>query len=209
MWWETLNNLQQVMFIIATIATALMIILIIMMLIGMDSGEAFDGDIGADMDVDGGDFDDAGDIFNHESFFSIGGLKIITIRGMLAFLSIGGWVVYLLAEKNQAWFAILIGILCGAAAAVLLAYVMKAIFSLESSGNLDYNTAIGKQGSVYIRIPKNNTGKGKIIFTHQGKMVEVDAITKDVEDILTKSEVRIVGIENETTLIVEAIKEMK
>lgn len=209
MWWESLNNLQQVMFIIATVATALMIILIIMMLIGMEGGEAYDGDISGDVDaadIHGGDFHDGGDVFNHESFFSLGGLKIVTVRGALAFFSIGGWVVYLMAESSPAWLAIIIGILSGAVAAVLLAYIMKAIFSLESSGNLDYGTAIGKTAVVYIRIPKAGSGKGKVMFTHQGKMVEVDAITKEIEDILAKKEVTIVGLENDTTLIVESMK---
>jgi len=208
MWWENLNNLQQVMFIIATVATALMIIMIIMMLIGMDGGESFDGDIGADFDgsdLDSGDLDDAGDAFNSESFFSIGGLKIITIRGALAFFSIGGWVVYLMAESNPVWLAILIGVICGLAAAIMLAYVMRALFKLESSGNLNYNTAIGKVAVVYIRIPKSGMGKGKVIFTHQGRMVEVDAITKDTEEIMPKKEVKILGLENETTLIVKVI----
>jgi len=209
MWWENLSNLQQVMFIIATVATALMIILIIMMLIGMEGGEAYDGDVAGDMDaadIHGGDFHDGGDVFNHESFFSLGGLRIITIRGALAFFSIGGWVVYLMAESSPVWLAIIVGILSGAVAAILLAYVMKAIFSLESSGNLDYSTAIGKVAAVYIRIPKNGSGKGKVMFTHQGKMVEVDAITKASEDIMAKKEVTIIGLENDSTLIVETIK---
>lgn len=203
MWWESLSNLQQVMFIIATVATALMVVLIIMMLIGMESGEAFDGDIDADIDFD--DFDGA-DVFNQESLFSLGGLKIITIRGVLAFFSIGGWVVYLLLDSTKVWLAILIGVVCGLSAAILLAYVMRAIFRLESSGNLDYRTAINKNAVVYIRIPKNAIGKGKVMLSHQGKLIEVDAITKDKEDILTKSEVKIIGLEDDTTFLVERIK---
>lgn len=205
MWWTQLNQLQQITFIIASVATALMIILIIMMLIGMEGSDSFDGDIGPDMDA--GDLDDAGDAFNHESFFSIGGLKIVTLRGALAFFSIGGWVVYLLAESMESWLAILIGFVAGAVAAVLLAIIMKAIFSLESAGNLDYTTAIGKTATVYIRIPKNGNGKGKIMFTHQGRLVEVDAITKYDGDIIAKHEVTIVGLENETTLIVKPLED--
>jgi len=208
MWWDSLNNLQQVMFIIATVATSLMIILIIMMLIGMDGGEAFDGDIDVDAnldDVDDGSFGGSSDVFNQESFFSLGGLKIVTIRGVLAFLSIGGWVVFIMADSSPVWLAILIGVLSGSVAAVLLAFVMRAIFRLESSGNLDYSTAVGKTATVYIRIPKNNEGKGKIMLVHQGKMIEVDAITKEVNEIITKKEVIIVGLEDDTTFIVKSI----
>ncbi|MDY0318101.1 MAG: hypothetical protein RBQ64_05925 [Candidatus Izemoplasmatales bacterium] len=210
MWWDSLNGLQQVMFIIATVATSLMIILIIMMLIGMDGGESFDGDIDVDVDlddVDGGAFGDSADVFNQDSFFSLGGLKIITLRGMLAFFSIGGWVIFMMADTSPIWLAVIVGVLSGAIAAILLALVMRSIFRLESSGNLDYSTAIGKMATVYIRVPKNNEGKGKIMLTHQGKMIEADAITKDKNDILSKKEVKIIGLEDETTFLVEAINQ--
>ncbi|MBN2540621.1 MAG: hypothetical protein JXB08_03745 [Bacilli bacterium] len=212
MWWDSLTNLQQVAFIIATAATAIMVILIIMMLIGMDGGEAFDGDVGMDFDMDGDvDVDDMSgiDAFNHDSFFSIGGLKIVTIRGVLAFFSIGGWMVYALADTMNIWGAILIGVAAGAIASILLAYAMKAIFRLESSGNLDFRSAIGKTAVVYIRVPKNNSGRGKVMLTHQGRLLEVDAITKGSEDIIAKHEVKIVGLENETTLVVSILEEEK
>lgn len=219
MWWDNLTNLQQVTFIIATTATAIMIIFIILMLIGMDGAESFDGDVDLDVDVDADvdfdtdvDFDDvdAGiDIYNHDSILSISGLRIVTIRGALAFFSIGGWTVYLLAETMQVWLAIVLGVLAGAVAAVLLAYAMRAAMKLESSGNLDYKTAVGKTATVYIRIPKELTGKGKVIFNHQGKMVEVDAVTKGLEDIIAKREVTIIGLQDETTLVVKKIEEEK
>ncbi|XMB72073.1 hypothetical protein RJI07_08190 [Mycoplasmatota bacterium WC30] len=217
MWWDNLSNLQQVSFIIAISATIIMVIFIILMLIGMDGAESFDGDVDIDIDFDGDmdfegdmDFDDVDgasgvDAYNHDSILSISGLRILTIRGVLAFFSIGGWTVYLLADNVKTWLAVFIGVVAGAIASVLLAMAMKAIMKLESSGNLDYKGAIGKIAVVYIRIPKNALGKGKIIFNHQGKMLEVDAITKGNEDIIAKKEVKIIGLENETTLVVEKL----
>ncbi len=207
MWWDSLTSLQQIMFIIATSATAIMIIMIIMMLLGMDNGDAFDGDVDMDFDMDG-DIDGT-DIFNNDSIISISGLKIVSIRGILAFFSIGGWVTYGLAATAKPWVAILIGALVGCIAAVIVAVVMRLIMKLESSGNLDYRTAVGKTAVVYIRIPKSNSGKGKVMFTHQGRLVEVDAITKQDQDIIAKHEVVIIGVENETTLVVKTIEEDK
>lgn len=212
MWWDNLSNLQQISFIIGTTATIIMIIFIVLMLIGMDGGESFDGDIDLDMDLDIDDFDGSSDVdvYNHDSVSSISGLRILTIRGALAFLSIGGWTVYILADNVSAFLAILIGVVAGAIAAILLAMAMKAILRLESSGNLDYSTAIGKTATVYIRVPKDADGKGKVIFNHQGKMIEVDAMTKEKEDILAKKEVKIIGLEDETTLVVKInIEEVK
>ncbi len=216
MWWDNLTNLQQISFIIGTASTIIMFIFIVLMLIGMD-GDSFDGDVDLDMDMDfdtdidiNVDIDDMDgssdvDIYNNDGIGSISGLRIVTIRGVLAFFSIGSWTVYLLADNVSVWVAILIGGISGAIAAVLLAIAMKAILKLESSGNLDYSTAVGKTATVYIRVPKESIGKGKVIFNHQGKMVEVDAITKDKEDILNKTEVKIIGLVDETTLVVKKI----
>lgn len=215
MWWESLTSLQQTSFVIATIATLLMIIFIIMMLMGMDGAESFDGDVDFDMDMDVDadfdtdiDFDDVDapvDVYNNDSIVSISGLKVVTIRGGLAFFSIGGWVLFILLENNQVWLSLLLSFVAGSIAAVLLAYAMRAVMKLESSGNLNYMTAVGKTAEVYIRIPKNSSGKGKIMFNHQGRMIEVDAITKENNDITSKNEVRIVGLDNETTLVVKKI----
>ncbi|MBI9009024.1 MAG: hypothetical protein JEZ05_03250 [Tenericutes bacterium] len=219
MWWDSLSNLQQTSFIIATVATVLMIIFIIMMLMGMDGADSFDGDVDFDMDVGGDvDFDTdvdfnaadgAVDVYNNDPIISISGLRIVTVRGALAFFSIGGWVVFLLADTMQIWLAIVLGFIAGGIAAILLAITMKAVMRLESSGNLDYRTAIGKTAAVYIRVPKNSLGKGKVIFNHQGRMVEVDAINRGTEDLTTKTVVSIIGLENETTLIVKLLEEEK
>ena len=217
MWWESLTNLQQVSFIIATTATAIMIIFIILMLIGMDGAESFDGDVDLDVDVDMDidadididEVDGSIDIYNNDSILSISGLRIVTIRGALAFFSTGGWPLDLFAESMPVWLAVILSILTGAVASILLAYAMRAAMKLESSGNLHYQTAVGKTAVVYIRIPKELTGKGKVLFNHQGKMVEVDAVTKGKEDIISKREVKIVGLQDETTLVVKKIEEEK
>lgn len=205
MWWENLSSLQQVSFVLAVASTAIMIIFIILMLIGMDGSDSFDGGVEVDFDADL-DFDDIDasvDLYNDEPFVSISGLRILTIRGVLAFFSIGGWLVYALADSVRVWLALLLGVVAGAVAAVLLAYAMKAAMRLENSGNLSYQSAIGKTAVVYIRVPKEASGKGKIIFNHQGRMVEVDAMTNEANDILAKKEVKIIGLHDDTTLVVK------
>ena len=209
MWWDSLTNLQQIAFVLATASTVIMIIFIILMLIGMDGTDSFDGgidvDVDMDVDIDFDDIDATVDVYNNDSLISISGLKILTIRGVLAFFSIGGWVVYAVGDTMQVWVALLLGFLSGAVAAVLLAYAMKAAMRLETSGNLTYRTAVGKTAVVYIRIPKKSSGKGKVMFNHQGRMVEVDAMTQSENDIIAKKEVKIIGLHDETTLIVKEL----
>jgi membrane protein implicated in regulation of membrane protease activity len=191
-WWEQLSSFQQGMFIVAVSASFVMLIFLILMLIGIE-GTDFDG------------VDDMSDIdfLNDEPFTGIGGLKILTIRGILAFISMGAWTAYVLVNWMHPLWASAIGVVVGAISAYLLALAFRATYKLESSGNLDYVNAVGQFGTVYIRVPKSKSGKGKITLTIQERYIEVDAMTEFDQDLLPKSIVEVVSIEDTTTLIVK------
>jgi len=210
-WWESLTAFQQSMFVIASTATIIMIIFLILMLFGLH-GDSFDGgvDVSGDFDpsaVGHGDFDASihgdTDVFNHEPLSSFSGLKIITVRGVLAFLSVGAWVAFLVSTSLNAWFASMFGIVSGAIASILLAYAFKQMMKLESEGNIQYENALGKNGTVYMRIPANKMGKGKVNVTIQEHFVEVDAITPELTDIKPGEIIIVTGVENENTVIVK------
>lgn len=193
MWWSSLTDFEQVVFIMASSATILMLLLLVLMIVGIDSAESFDGGLDS-IDVD---------VFNDEPFSAIGGLKIISIRGVLAFFSFGGWTTYLFAGSVSDGLALLFGFIVGAIFMVLTAYIFKQIYRLESSGNINYKTAIGKQAIVYMRVPKSKSGTGKVTLIHQERMVEVDAVTESETDIMPKTQVEVVGLDGPNTLVVK------
>ena len=195
LWWSELMALQQISFIIAVTATVIMLIFLLLMMFGMD-----------DATYDGG-FQDADlDFLSDEPLSAISGLKIFTIRGALAFLSISAWIIYIFAPVMHIAWVLLLAILLGLTASTLQAYAFRAAMKLESSGNLDYNRAIGKTATVYIRIPQKRTGKGKVILSLEDRFLEVDALTDDESDLLAKTMVDIIGLENDTTLVVSIKK---
>lgn len=196
MWWESLSVFQQVMFVIAVSSTAVMLIFLVLMLIGID-GTDFDGVDAPDLDID---------LLNDEPLSGIGGLRILTLRGILAFLSIGAWSAYLLVDVMRPIFASFIGIVLGLIAAYLQALAYRAMMKLESSGNIDYKNAIGKTGTVYMRVPKKNSGKGKITLVIQERYAEIDAVTEEEEDILPKTSIVVIGLLDPTTLIIKTNK---
>jgi amino acid transporter len=211
-WWDNLNAFQQTTFVIASIATVIMFIFLVLMFFGLHDG-SFDGGLDstgdADFDpssMDHPDFDASihgdSDIFNHDSFSSFSGLKLFTLRGILAFLSVGSWVAFLLNDTLNPWLSTFFGILSGGFASFLLAYAFKQMWKLESEGNVHYENAIGKTGTVYIKVPANKQAKGKVNLTLQERYIEVDAITSDLEDIIPGSEIVVVGVESENTIIV-------
>ena len=194
MWWSSMSTLEQVLFVLASSSTAIMIIFLILLLLGFDTDE-FDGVDLPDMDVDG---------INDDPLTGIAGLKVLTLRGVLVFLAIGSWTAFLLVGALNVWFGLLIGLATGVIAAYIQALAFRATLKLESAGNVDYQNAVGKTGTVYLRIPKNRSGKGKISLILQDRLVEVDAITEEDEDIMPKSSVEVVRLLDSATLIVKS-----
>jgi membrane protein implicated in regulation of membrane protease activity len=194
MWWDSMSALEQVLFVLASSSTAIMIIFLVMLLLGFDTDE-FDGIGDPDVDFDG---------INDDPFTGIAGLKILTLRNALVFLAIGSWVAFLLVSSLGVWLGIILGLVAGMIAAFLQALAFRATLKLESAGNLDYSNAIGKKGTVYLRIPHGRSGKGKVSILVQERLTEIDAVTDEKEDILPKTSVEVVGLLDSATLIVKS-----
>lgn len=191
MWWEQLSRFQQIMFIIATSSSGVMLIFLVLMAIGIDNSE-FDGIDEIDIDV-----------INDEPLIGFAGLRILTLRGILVLLSMGAWTAFLVEPYMHVLLALGLGLVVGLISAYLVALAFRASLKLESTGNIDYKHAVGKDATVYIRIPKNRSGKGKVTLNLQERFIEVDAITDEDEDLLNQSKVEVIDIYDETTLIVQ------
>jgi len=194
MWWDSMSTLEQILFVLASSSTAIMIIFLILLLLGFDTDE-FDGIGTPDIDIDG---------INDEPITGIAGLKVLTLRGVLVFLAIGSWTAFLLMNGLPNWAALLIGVAAGIIAAFLQALAFRATLKLESVGNIDYSNALGKSGTVYMRIPKARTGKGKVSIIVQDRLVEVDAVTEEKEDLLPQASIEVVGLLDSATVIVKS-----
>lgn len=165
MFWESLGLVGQIYFIIGCVASGLLLIQLILLLIG------FSGD----SDVDMGDSDP-----------SDGGLGIFTVKGLIAFFAIGSWVALASLKGGLPWgWTIPIFFVSGALALVGVGFLYKYAYKLTSNGTMSPEQAIGKTGEVYLTIPANNGGAGKLTITVQGKSTEVDCITYDAEPIMT------------------------
>ena len=189
-WWNELDLIQQIFALIALPSTVLIIIQTVLLLIGI-GGES-DTDVDVD-DVDGIDLPDDG-------------LAIFSIRGILSMLCITGWVAVALLETSlPAGVSIGIAIACGVATLIGMAYLMRAVNRLQSSGNIDVGNCIGKIAEVYIPIPAAGSGSGKVNLTVQEKFSEFTAITTAVEQLKTGSYVRVVAVNEAGVLVVEPI----
>ena len=89
-----------------------------------------------------------------------------------------------------------------------MAYLMKLIYRLQSSGNIDIGNAIGKVGQVYIPIPAGGKAGGKVTVTVQERLAEFDAITIGDTTLATGTYVRITAVGDSGVLVVEPISQV-
>lgn len=189
-WWNAMSVLQQVLVSIAGTATVITIIQTILVIIGFGDGSDVDIDVGEDVPVD--------------SLVNIGSLRIFTLRGIISGLAIGGWLGYAIAAIGaEDWLIIIISIVGMFLSMVLYAVAWRAAMKLQSDGTLNLNNAVGKKARVYIPIPANRSGFGKVTLTVQERFFEADAVTDDSEKLMTESEVEVIGLVDENTLLVK------
>ena len=220
-WWQEIGLLGHVMACAAIPMTVVLILQLVMMLIGIgfggDSdadgdGDDFDFDDGLDGDMDG-DFDaDAdsnlevdvlGDGNSAEHEQEAGTVKLLTVRGIVAFFAIGGWAgLAALGGGIPGIFAIMIAMLAGAAAMQFAALVIKWALRMQSSGNLDPRNAVSKIATVYITIPPARASSGKVTLVLQDRFVEMEAVTDSAAALKTGTEVEVVGVTGQSCLIV-------
>ncbi len=186
-WWYSLSIIQQIFLCIAIPSTLILLIQTVLVLFGLGDNDA-DADIDADTDLDSD------------------GLALFSIRGIMSMLAVMGWsAVALLETSLYEAISIIISAVLGLATLFAIAYIMKLVSKLQASGNIDMGSAVNKVGEVYIPIPPNASGSGKINLTVQEKYCEFNAITTYSETLKTGAYVRVVAVNEAGMLLVEPI----
>ncbi|MCH5351151.1 MAG: hypothetical protein J1F39_04195 [Clostridiales bacterium] len=219
MWWEAMNILQRTAFIIACAATLILIIQIIIMLVGGEveadvSADATDisgaTDVDLDLDVDGDGVPDGAASDGVSSGSASGaahfGFRLLSLRSILAFLAVGGWVAYTVGYVLNWYVALPIALVAGFAAACLMAAAIIGIEKLQANGTVNPNTAISKSGTVYLVIPPKRSGKGKVSILVSERYKEYEAVTDSEESLPTGAAVTVIAHLGDNLLLVKKTK---
>lgn len=178
---------------------------------GHDVGGAIHGEVGSDIGADAGVPDAAAhDLHHHPAKTAIdhGSSKlfaILSLRGIvaaMAFFGIGG-LIALAADQSDAT-ALAIAAACGALALYAVYWVMQALASLQAEGTVRLSRAVGQPATVYLRIPGQRTGAGKIQINLQNRTMEYEAVTQG-DAIPTGARVVVVGVVNPQTVEVRPL----
>ncbi|MDD4780072.1 MAG: hypothetical protein PHT02_05580 [Tissierellia bacterium] len=209
-WWNGLTVLEQVFYYCAIPATIILVIQTIASILGIgsDGGDVdvdFDGDIDTSFDSNTIDFGDtSAESTSVDAVESASSLRFFSIRGIVAFFSLFGWVGVVLSEAGLNVFIVFfIATVCGLIGMLLIAIMFYLISKMQRSGNINIRNAIDQKGQVYLTIPANMTGKGKINVTIQERYSEINAMTKNEHPITTGTMVRVVDVIDINTLLVE------
>jgi len=185
----------------AVIGGTLFVLRMLTMVVGgLDFGDSdlpadFDGGFDGDMDFDG-------EVDHPSSDFSF---KFLSLQGLTAFFMMFG-IVGLALYRANLWGVISIagGSLAGMITVWIIGLVFTAMLRLQRDGTINIKNAVGQQGSVYLNIPANGNGQVQVVV--QGALKIFDAVSKENKKIPTGQKVKVVGVVDNSTLIVTILE---
>lgn len=133
------------------------------------------GVVDAGGDVDAGDGHDGG-----HGHLASEGLDLMSVRALsagVAFFGLGGLAG--LATPLGLLAAIPLALIAGTAAMFGTAVAMRWMLGFDDDGTVSIHGAVGATGTVYLTIPGERKGAGKVTLTLQNRIVEYQAVTSD------------------------------
>jgi len=206
-WWSQLSSGEQFFWGTAIISTILFVLQTALTFLGLDSSADVEMDLDGDLDVDlSGDVELDTDGADGSEFGLDSDFRVFSIRSIIAFFTFFSWGGILILNAGLSiYLAILVGLGFGVTAMFFVAWVLFKVANMTEIGTEDLSLAIGQSGEVYIPIPRERTGKGRVqIIISQG-IKELEAITDDTR-IATGEKVIVIDILPDNTLIVERKK---
>ena len=182
-WLNSLEPALKIYWIIAGIASLLFIIQMILTFIGMDSADDADSSFGGDLEENA-----------PSQFFSI--------RNLVNFFLGFGWggVCFYNSFSAKIWVTVF-AFLTGICFVLLFFFLLKQFLKLEKNNTFKIEDTINQTVDVYLSIPAEKTGKGKIQTSVKGSFHEINAMTEG-EKIPTGSKAKIIEIiDNQTVLV--------
>lgn len=184
--WSTLEMVEKIYWIFAIPSTFAFIILLAFTFIG----GGVDTDMGeADADVDGDD--------------GIG-FQFFTLKNLVAFFTIFAWSGLASLDSGLSiGVTVIISVVCGIVMMLIMTSIFFMMGKLTDSGTMDIKNAIGNLGEVYLTIPANRDGFGKVQLNVQGSMRELRAMSDGEINLTQGMVVQVVDVIDDHILLVK------
>lgn len=184
---DNLDPLLRAFWFVAIPVSLIFIIQTVMTFLGVDSSDGLEAD-----------FD--GNFGEVEAPF-----QLFSLRNLINFLLGFSWTgISFFTTISNPIVLVSLSLFVGVLFVYLFFIAMKQIQKLAENNSFDIANTLHKTAEVYLTIPENKKGKGKIIISVNGAFHELEAMTEN-EKIQSGSVVKVVKIENNNILIVETI----
>jgi len=192
-WFNSLEPHLKIYWGIALIASILFVIQTVMSFIG---GDVFgsDADVNADINFDT-------DADTH----SAGGTSyFFSVRNLVNFLLGAGWggICFYGMISSKA-LLMLVSVVCGIIFVMIFFFLVKILLKLSKDNTFRLSETLNKAADVYLAIPGNKSGTGKIQISVRGSVHELDALTAGAK-IPTGAKAKVIKIVDGQTVEVES-----
>lgn len=195
-WWISLSLAMKILWSVTLAASVIFVIQSILTFIGADSGDG-----GIDTDFDTGFDTEAADAAAE------GGTNLYTFRNFVNFILGFGWSAILLQEKiTSVPLLLIISVIIGATLVAIVMYLFKWLSGMQQAGNINvFRAAVGCSGTVYLTIPGERKGEGKVQISINNAVREYGALT-DGDPLKTGTPIRVTEVVNASTVVVEPLE---
>ncbi len=187
--WSEITLFEQIFWLITIPSTVIFLILLVITIFGAETDSGLD--VNTDVDTSLADSDAIP-------------FQFLSLKNIVAFFTVFGWsgIGFIHAGLAQ-WLVILLAFTCGLLMMILMATLFYFMSKLAESGTLKMGNAIGKMGEVYLVIPANRAGMGKVQLNVQGSLRTLDAITDEPENIPTSAIIQVLDVIDDQILLVK------
>lgn len=202
-----METMQYIYIVCAAVGGTIMVCQFLMSLMGIGGDHDASGHHDAGHDVGHDAHHGDGHHHGHESTsdWLVSMLTFRTIVAALTFFGLGGLLAYT-REDLQGPMSVGIGLAFGLAAMLLVAYLMRALSRLHAEGTARIERSVGKTGTVYLPVPAQKAGIGKVHLNLQNRTVEYQAVTSQ-NQLPTGAKIVVVGVVSTDTVEVAPANE--
>lgn len=185
-WWMSLDVFMKSLWIIALFTSLVFIVQTVLTFAGADSDVNADLDFGSDSPADG---------FQLSQYF--------TFRNFINFFLGFSWSAIAFSHSiRNTWLLLAVAVLTGLMLVSAVIYLFKWLSGMEQTGNISIRDATGCTGIVYLTIPAERTGEGKVQIAVRGAIREYNAVT-DGEKLANGTPIQVKKVLTDNLLLIE------
>lgn len=181
------NNLEpmhQIFWYIALAASAVFLVQTILTFLGSDSSDGLSADFDGNLDHVDAPF------------------QLFSLRNLVNFLLGFGWTGVTFYESVQnKYLLIALTVFVGCIFIALFFLLIREILKLTEDNTFQIESLKGKTGEVYINIPANMSGKGKVQISIKGSNHELSAMTRADESLPSGNLVKVEEIQDKILIV--------